>query len=44
MRILDRVPIGDRPVLLFVGTDAVTVKRYQMVAWASMLRKIGLTR
>jgi hypothetical protein len=36
VRILDRLPIGDEPVVLFVGTEAVTIKRYQIAAWASV--------
>jgi hypothetical protein len=29
--ILDRLPIGDEPSVLFVGTEPVRVKRYQIL-------------
>jgi hypothetical protein len=29
------VPIRDQPAVLFVGAEAVTIKRYQVAAWAS---------
>jgi hypothetical protein len=36
MRILDRLPVGDQPVVLSVGAEAVMIKRYQIAAWASL--------
>ncbi len=36
MKILDRLPIGDEPTVLFVGTEAITIKRYQIAVWISI--------
>lgn len=36
MTILDRLPIGDEPTVLFVGSEPVTIKRYQIAAWISI--------
>ncbi len=36
MKILDRLPIGDEPETLLVGTEAVTIKRFQIFVWTSM--------
>jgi hypothetical protein len=36
VKILDRLPIGEDPAVLFVGAEAVTIKRYQIAAWASL--------
>jgi hypothetical protein len=36
MKILDRLPIGDEPATIIVGTEAVTIKRYQVFAWVSI--------
>lgn len=36
MKILDRLPVNDAPEVLFVGAEAVTIKRYQIAAWASL--------
>ena len=36
MRTLDRLPIGEEPTVLFVGAEAVTIKRYQIGVWISI--------
>ncbi len=36
MTILDRLPIGEEPTSLFVGTELVTIKRYQIAVWISI--------
>jgi hypothetical protein len=36
VKILNRVPIGEEPTSLFVGSDLVTIKRYQIVVWISI--------
>ena len=36
MRILDRLPIEEEPTVLFVGAEAVTIKRYQIGVWISI--------
>ncbi len=36
MTILDRLPIGETPTVLFVGTEPVTIKRYQIAVWISI--------
>jgi hypothetical protein len=36
VKILDRLPVGDKPEVLFVGAEAVTIKRYQIAVWASL--------
>ena len=36
MKILDRLPIGDEPATIIVGTEAVTIKRFQIFAWVSL--------
>ena len=36
MKLLDRLPIPDRPHLISVGTDAVQVHRNQIIVWISI--------
>jgi hypothetical protein len=36
VKILDRLPVGEEPSTLFVGTEAVSIKRYQIAVWASL--------
>jgi hypothetical protein len=36
VKILDRLPVGVRPEVVFMGTEAVTIKRYQIAVWASL--------
>jgi hypothetical protein len=36
MTILDRLPIGDQPSLLFLGVEPIAIKRYQIAVWASI--------
>ena len=36
MKILDKLPIGEQPAVLFVGTELVTIKRYQIAVWISI--------
>jgi hypothetical protein len=36
MRILDRLPISDEPATALVGSEAVTIKRFQIFAWVSL--------
>jgi hypothetical protein len=36
MRILDRLPVGDRPHVVTVGRDAVSVHRNQFIVWISI--------
>jgi hypothetical protein len=36
VKILDRLPIPDAPITLFVGSDAVTIKRFQIGVWVSI--------
>jgi hypothetical protein len=36
MRILKRLPVGDRPHVVTVGRDAVSVHRNQFIVWISI--------
>jgi hypothetical protein len=36
MKILDRLPIGDEPATIGAGAEEVTIKRFQIFAWASV--------
>ncbi len=36
MKILDRLPISDEPATIVVGSEAVTIKRFQIFAWVSI--------
>lgn len=36
MKILDRLPISDRPHVITVGEDAVQVNRNQVIVWVSI--------
>ena len=36
VRLLDRLPIEEEPRVLFVGAEAVTIKRYQIGVWISI--------
>ncbi len=35
MKILDRLPINDQPILLFWGPEPITIERYQIAVWVS---------
>jgi hypothetical protein len=34
--IVNKLPIGEEPTALFVGTELVTIKRYQIAVWISI--------
>jgi hypothetical protein len=36
MKILDRLPIGDEPATITIGSEAVTIKRFQIFVWVSI--------
>lgn len=36
VRILDKLPIEEEPTVLFVGAEAVTIKRYPIGVWISI--------
>lgn len=36
MKILDRLPISDEPETILVGTELVTIKRFQIFVWTSI--------
>jgi hypothetical protein len=36
MKILDRLPIGDEPETILVGTEPITIKRFQIFVWVSL--------
>ena len=36
MKILDNLPVGVKPEVLFMGAEAVTIKWYQIAVWASL--------
>jgi hypothetical protein len=36
VKILDRLPIGEQPRTIFVGSEPVTIKRYQIGIWVSI--------
>jgi hypothetical protein len=36
VKILDNLPVGLKPDVLFMGAEAVTIKRYQIAVWARL--------